>query len=250
MVSLLILLSALTIGTNVPTGIYVGTNAVQAVSVGTNVVWTSFVEPTGRIAHWQMEEGSGTNVADSSGLTNRLTLQGTVLWGAGKVGSYSLYFPGTNSLALSLDNRGEVTNCVTIMAWVKPNTVTNGQYIIAKNFSTTWRGVIMGYQSGKWNIYNQNYPLSGNTTTGAITAAAGEWQHIVYASCGTNLAGYRNGVRVVNVPGANLNSLNANNWRIGQYTTGSLFAGFLDDVRIYNRALTDAEVNAIYQRTK
>lgn len=74
-----------------------------------------------------------------------------------------------------------------------------------------------------------------------------EWQHIVFATDGNTIQGYKNGTQIFNVSG-NLNTTGS------EYNFGSVsvkyFDGALDDIRIYNRTLNSTEVGQLYRQNQ
>ena len=225
---------------------WAGTGSVRVAS------FSSAVLPdvtNGVVSWWKMDEGTGATVADATGGTNTLSLSLGAGWTNGVAGS-ALRFPGTNGVAISVSNTGENSTSVTISAWVWVRTNSFGQYIVAKNNSITTRGLIVGFQSGHYNIYNVTGYPTGSAADTQMPCTTGTWQHVVYASNGSTLQGYVDGVLVVN-RAANLNGVNANGWRLGQYTDGnSRLNGAVDEVRIYNRALSSNEVFTIWNKYK
>ena len=71
----------------------------------------------------------------------------------------------------------------------------------------------------------------------------GQWQHLAATFDGTTARFYVDGVRGGD-PGVSGSVGSSNTWRIGAYgsSPGGFFDGLIDDVRIYNRALTPGEI--------
>ena len=70
---------------------------------------------------WQMEEGSGLALVDGSSFTNDANVIGSPAWAAGKVGTYALDLNGTSQYAVVPDDASlDLTNNITIAAWIKP----------------------------------------------------------------------------------------------------------------------------------
>ncbi|TSC88000.1 MAG: hypothetical protein G01um10145_949 [Microgenomates group bacterium Gr01-1014_5] len=74
------------------------------------------------------------------------------------------------------------------------------------------------------------------------------WLHAVFTYDGANIKGYANGVLEVTTPSTGSITANAVNLWLGRYnsSTTKYFPGRIDDVRLYNRALTPAEVSQLY----
>ena len=128
---------------------------------------------------------------------------------------------------------------MTLEAWVQPDTLKS------------WREVILKERPGDltYSLYantSSNRPQSDVATTGGDKSAGitpqlttGAWTHLAATYDGANLRLYKNGVlsTTTAAPGALLTS--ANPLRIGGNTIwGEYFDGRIDEVRVYNRALS------------
>ena len=85
------------------------------------VVKTSCEDDPTLVGCWQMEEGSGTVVHDGSSFINDGTLYNSPLWVTGKTGNYALEFNGTNYGLVPDDSSLDITNAITIAAWINPS---------------------------------------------------------------------------------------------------------------------------------
>ena len=74
------------------------------------------------------------------------------------------------------------------------------------------------------------------------------WTHLALTYNGSTLTLYRNGVAVANSNVSGTLSPTTLNLQIGGSQFGEYFKGLIDEVRIYNRALTATEIQAIYQQ--
>ena len=129
---------------------------------------------------------------------------------------------------------------MTLEAWVNPSTV-----------SSVWRDVIY---KGPNDIYyleatsSQGPPAAGGTFSGsplygAATLAANTWSHLAATYDGVTLRLYVNGTEVASRP--QTGSIATSNGALtigGDPLYGQFFAGRIDEVRIYNRALSAAEI--------
>ncbi len=203
---------------------------------------------TGLQALWQMNEGSGTTVADGSGNSNVLTLGGgstTPTWVSGYTGSFALLFDGNNDVATATSSSSlSPTSAITISAWVKTSgqgsgNAATGTLIRKENAYTVFidgtSGLLFGIFAGSNCIY-------GTATT------TGVWHHVCATydkSLGSNqMALYYDGALVANQTNTNSIPSNANDVAMGG---GLLYSdeqlnGTQNATRIYNRALTAAQV--------
>ena len=198
--------------------------------------------PAGLVAAYAFDEGSGTSVADVSGNGNTGTIANATWTSSGKYGS-ALTFNGTNA-RVNIPNTTalQLTGGMTLEAWVNPTTVSNA-----------WRDVI--YKG------NDNYYLEATSTGGSAPDGGGTfggrgadikgaaaltraiWSHIALTYDGSNLRLYVNGAQVATQARTGAITTSTNQLQIGGDSIyGQYFSGAIDEVRVYNRALSAAEV--------
>ena len=194
----------------------------------------------GLVAAYGFNEGSGTTVADVSGNNNTGTI-GTATWtSAGKFGS-ALVFNGTSALVTIANAASlQLTTGMTLEAWVNPSTVTSA-----------WRDVIY---KGNDNYYleassdSASRPGAGatlGTIYGTAALAANTWTHLAVTYDGAALRLYVNGVLVSSLAVTGTLPTSTNPLQLGGDSIyGQFFQGMIDEVRIYNRALTPAEIQS------
>ncbi len=224
----------------------------------------------GLIGHWKFDEGTGGTTADSSGNGNTGTLinmNTSTAWVAGRNGT-ALEFDGVNDVvsagsASILDNLTVASGC----AWTRRSVIGNGMFpaIFDKSGdSTGFNG--WNFYYNKYNVVNEGgtYPRFGYYSGSADYKEQdpsipfnGTWQHICFSWNGTDsTAGirlYYNGAFTSTSTsvgdGATLNDA-AFSLGIGGQAAGlsieQFYTGRLDDLRLYNRALSDAEIMQIY----
>ncbi len=198
--------------------------------------------PAGLVAAYSFNEGAGSSVADASGNGNIGTISGATWTASGRYGN-ALSFNGTNSWitvndAASLD----LTNGVTLEAWVNPTTPTNWQAVIVKERSG-------GLSYAVYASSDTNRPVAAlHTTTDVNLYAvsqllANTWTHLAMTYNGSNLVLYVNGVQSASQGLAGAMAVSTSPLRIGGDSVwGEYFKGLIDEVRIYNRALSAAEI--------
>ena len=74
------------------------------------------------------------------------------------------------------------------------------------------------------------------------------WTHLAVTYNGSTLTLYRNGVAVATSTVSGTLSPTTGTLQIGASQFGEYFKGLIDEVRIYNRALSDTEIQTIYQQ--
>ncbi len=216
------------------------------------VVTTLPAKIPGLVAAYSFDEGTGTTVMDSSGNTNRGTI-GSAMWKAnGKYGG-ALMFNGTSSFVTVNDSPSlHLSTGMTLEAWVNP-VLANG----------TWSDVIYKGDNNNDNYFvegsspNNGSPVGGGTfgsgtfgitnltTVGTGALPTNQWSHVAATYNGTQLELYVNGVQISSQPQTGNIMTSTNALQIGgDISNGQYFDGELDEIRVYNLALTAAQIQA------
>lgn len=225
--------------------------------VGTDL--SLIAKSEGLVGWWTFDEGSGTTAYDASGNGNNGTWNGTGShFTGGKVGTYAGQFngvddyieiPSTNSLSIG-------SNKISYSAWVNP-LAADYRTVFSKGYDATDGGYSL-------RITRDSEPIKAfaevhaSGTTGAAgvynNIANNIWSYLTGTYDGTQLCLYVNGV--LNACTNYSGNIQTNNLslRIGRLSTAQIinayFKGLVDEVRIYNRVLSAAEIQAIYNATK
>jgi type II secretory pathway pseudopilin PulG len=212
------------------------------------------VEMTGRnitdglVGHWTFDEGSGDIAYDYSGNDNHGALVNDPDWVDGKIGK-ALEFDGTNQYVnAGNDTSLDITKEITVVGWINIKSYGWPNHIVHKY--TAW-------DVGSWYLsLSSNEPYNklrflfidkdlgyiGRESTQVIPL--NEWTHVAVTYDGTmnlyiNGEGevvYTNGKYLISAPNQplNINRLN------------DALDGLIDDVRIYDRALSAEEIKDLY----
>lgn len=199
------------------------------------------------LAHF--DEGAGvTTFADSSG--NSVSLTCTSCPTAGEPGKYgyAALFDGTSN-ALTVGGTWGGWSEVTISAWIK-NTGTTGNFEAVVS-STSLNFIHMQLYSAGNNIV---YATPNNVTLPILSPTPlNTWRHVaVTVNANTNtVVLYENGVALSTITTTAFDTVTtATKLLIGAgYSGGRYFKGLIDDVAIYNVALSAAEIASIYNST-
>src|SRR5205823_8390013 len=199
--------------------------------------------PTGLVAAYGFNEGSGTTAADASGRGNTGTLSNATWSASGKYGG-ALSFNGVNAWVTVADAASlDLTGALTLEAWVNPIAIVTGRTVILKEAGT----------EEVYSLYadeNMPRPLAAvrinsaySTTTGTTQLPINTWTHLASTYDGTTLRLYVNGTQVGSTPTTGNIDVSSGVLRIGGNAIwGEYFSGLIDEVRIYNRALTAAQI--------
>lgn len=200
----------------------------------------------GLVAHWKLDEGAGTSIFDQSGNGNNGTTSGFPTWTTGVSGS-ALAFNGLNQYATIPDKASlDVSSQITLTAWVRPEKIAS-QKIITKGDSKIADGYELGLlSSGKVSFrINQYSSDTCKVNSGTLYPVNGTWMHIAGTFNGKEMKIYVNGVENKRVVFTSPVSIVANNLSAtlaASIDQTSVFKGAIDDVRIYNYALSGGEI--------
>ena len=166
----------------------------------------------------------------------------------------------TQYINVGNDSDYDLSSVGTIMIWAKPDTSYP-----SSTASNAYKGLIAKTTNG--GLGQQNYYIDwyGSNTTrilrGSIGDATGEnivsvsnfdfnasWVHIALTWNGTNVILYTNGKEKSQITQTKNAQITTSNLEIGRVfnNNGNNWDGLLDEVRIYNRALSSSEIAEIY----
>ena len=196
--------------------------------------------------YWRLES-DGTDSSD-----NGYNLTGTVRgYVAGKFGN-GADFELDNKDNLSIANAScpnlEISGSQTWQCWIKPESLTAGGYnvVMTKRSSTVARGFTI-YSSG---VYFDCQGLSDGSIGNAYgNFVAGNWYHLVFVfdSAAGKTRLFVNGVKNEETVTGTMTAGTGNFVIGGTSIHDQWFDGIIDDVAIWDRALTDAEVIGLYK---
>jgi hypothetical protein len=198
------------------------------------------------VLYYKLDEGSGTQTVDSSNHVAPANLIGNPTWIAGVTGN-GLSFSGSGQYVDTGFNQN--LQQWTISTWVKSPTAPNGGPASGPinfdgNFQINWNHPSASFRGAAGILVGGSWY---SATFGALQADT--WYQLTATYDGHTLITYKNGVATDNNPApegpaaAETGTLKlARHANAAQY-----FSGTLDEVRVFNRALSAAEVNALAQ---
>ncbi|MES3030873.1 MAG: LamG-like jellyroll fold domain-containing protein [Patescibacteria group bacterium] len=211
---------------------------------------------TGLVGYWDLDDGSGTSAEDLTGNGYTGTTVGGPAWITGKFGQ-ALYLDGANTLGQSVGIPSiSNSNTYSVSLWVKHDAV-NGD---ASDQTIFILGVCVLLWDGggpqRLRSYGLGtYPDSEMNYSWDAPASSATWNHIVVTSdeSGNISHFYFNGVDVDQAIYQGCNTYGSTgSFTVGQhvdYATERDWAGGVDEVRLYSRALTSSDVTELYNYT-
>ena len=202
------------------------------------------------VSYWSFDEATSTIAYDNQS-TNNGTLTNGPTWQSSSncVSGSCLSFNGTNNYVGVPDDTSLKPSQITAEVWVYPTVISVNQAILGKGDGGSTGG---GYN---FVIYSSNYPSfwiydgTGNLQNLSFNVgiSANQWYHLVYTYDGTTAKAYVNGIykNSLSVSGFTQKNIPLG---IGSFSGGGwYFNGLIDEVRIYNRALSADEIQAHYK---
>jgi len=198
----------------------------------------------GLVAAYGFNENAGTTTADRSGNNLTGTISEASWTSAGKNGA-ALSFDGINDMVTVADNAVLDVTRVTLMAWVNPATNTDWQTAVLKEIPGGLAYALYAEDDVTRPSAYVNLGQQDREAKGTAALPLNAWSHIAMTYDGTALRVYVNGV-LVKTSNFTGNIVTSNlPLRIGGNAIwGEFFAGRIDDVRVYNRALSATEITA------
>lgn len=211
------------------------------------------------IGEWRLDEGVGSTVGDSSGLGNALSLNGGAAWTTdGYNDTAGIVLDGTSGY-LAADGPVLLTDqSFTVSAWVRLASKANWASVISQN-GTVIAPFRLEYRvtTDHWCMrkYHADVPSSSSNVACGGTPQIGVWTHLVgqYDSATRQLRLYVDGSLV------GTTTYTAADWQGTQLFVGrtlhtssagvvnhDYFPGTIDQVRVYQGVLSDAQVSALY----
>jgi prepilin-type N-terminal cleavage/methylation domain-containing protein len=219
---------------------------------GSSLAISPLFNPSGLVGWWPLDEGTGSSSIDQSGNSNIGIWTGTATganntyYSAGKVGTYAGTFDGSTDYVSTGGNNLPIGNSPrTIAMWVNFSSIPGGSWTGLYSYGTSGETV-------SWFLYGwtSDAAVLGHTFTG-VPIALNQWTFIAYTYDGSTTItfywGNQSKTATITAP----NTVGDAHNFIGEIPgyEGSP-SGLIDDVRVYNRALSAAEVQALYDAEK
>lgn len=201
----------------------------------------------GLVGYWKLDESSG-NATDYSGNSNTGTPTGVTQGASGKINTaYTFAGGGSSYLDCGTNASLRMTAAGTLSAWVYQTTSNNYATVIGNDDFDTDRHGYNFFIRLNGTISLELASASASQSVNGSTISNNSWHHIAATWDGTNVHIYIDGVdgganSQTVTPTANTASFKIGNASIGSYD----YVGTVDEVGVWNRALTGAEITSLY----
>ncbi|HEU4935164.1 MAG TPA: Ig-like domain-containing protein [Vicinamibacterales bacterium] len=201
----------------------------------TVTITVSTASANGLVASYALNEGAGSVVGDTSGTGPAGTITNAT-WTNGRYGQ-ALSFAGSGEV-----NFGDVdlTGSFTVMGWLQTRSLYGGT---CGSFVMKMRDY--GFEICGGQLYGEvgaNGAWTGRVARTLTTSDLNVWRHVALTYDGSTVRMYFDGTLVNSTTGAH--TTNNNPLLFGHWYTGATeyFDGLVDEVRLYSRVLTAAEI--------
>jgi hypothetical protein len=199
----------------------------------------------GLVGWWKFDETQGTTAADSSGGNHTGTLVGNAKWAPGKVGG-AVDLDGAGSFVRIADKSAfDMGGEVSVACWVNLRSVPALWTGIVTKGDSAWR-ISTVEQQPQFHFAVDAFANGGEAVyvNGQTTVKPGEWHYLTGVYDGASMRLYLDGK--LDATKARHGGVGQNDFEvlIGENAElkGRCFNGLIDDVRIYNYALSDGEI--------
>lgn len=196
---------------------------------------------SGLAGYWPLDNGSGTTATDLSVNGNNGTVPNS--WTTGQVGG-AVSFDGTTSMTVAAGTGViDAKQDVTLSAWVYPRSTGLYRAWFYKGVSGCDEG------TAKYMFENDvsgllRFWMGGSSLSSTTSLATNQWQHILATNSASGSAIYVNGVVVASGSGMAAPASSSEDWTFNKCNR---IDANMDEIRIYNRALSVDEVRQLYQ---
>ena len=220
-------------------------------------------DPEGLVGRWDFDDGTGT---DLSGNGNHAVLGETKIYSLGEGRACIETMPKTEPMRIPVpENSPLAMSRGTICFWL--NTISDRSNILRYNNDAlelnTYRGCFQvrfrgeehfQYWEGILDYDWPKYDMREWAFYPHVKASIGdsEWHlfAVAYDDKAKQIVGWRDGEQIATIDLSGVDTEPLRREGLTEIHTGERFVGYLDDLRIYNKPLTDAEIRQIYNETK
>jgi hypothetical protein len=202
-------------------------------------------ELAGLVGWWKFDETEGSIAKDSSGNNHNGTLVGNAKWAQGKIGG-AVELDGTSGFVQIVDKSAfNITGQITITCWANLRSVPTEYSALVTKGDNSWR---LSTTPGQRKFHASVNDWQQLMVDGSTEVAADEWHHVATVYNGEEMRIYVDGRLDAAKPWKGGIAVNDFDVLIGENAEqkGRFFDGLIDDARIYNYALKESDIMALY----
>ncbi len=212
------------------------------------------IELAGQVAWWKLDESEGRTAADASGNGNDATVQGNPDWqpSGGKFGGAIDLGGDGDFLDVANESVFDFTSGVTVAAWIKADALDKPWQAIVTKGDNTWR-IQRNNETDKLEFACSGLRVPDDSPYGSLFGSKSislrEWHHVAGVYDGKKMYVYVDGALDASQDASGPINQNDTLVQIGANTQqGDRFwNGLIDDVRIYNFGLAEAQIRQVYE---
>jgi len=204
--------------------------------------------PTGAVAHLTLDE----TLEDLAGPKRKIVIKGKTKWADGKFGK-AFDCDATNWIDAGQLGDFDHKDAFSYGCWIKPRGNANGAPITKMNDSNAYRGYDMLFSNGRLSVHIVNtWPTNALKVNTKNLLKKDEWQHVFVTYDGSSKAA---GIKIyfdgkpqewtVEQDRLSATIRTKTPLHLGRRNPGGGFKGLIDEVRLFDRALTESEVQAL-----
>jgi acid phosphatase type 7 len=214
---------------------------------GTSSYSTGVAGTPGLVAYWRLDDAGGTQACDGKGAAPGTYSGGYALGRAGAITGDSdtaAGFDGTSGSVSVPDAAAlHVGDTFTIEAWVKRGSIGgSANQVIASKQNNSW---VLMFNPSNQLVLRQSTVADLAASTATVTDTS-TWHHVVATKNGTSVRLYLDGRDVTGTVSNTTMPNNTMPLAIGQSTGTAYFSGTIDEVALYNVALSASQVSSHY----
>jgi hypothetical protein len=202
-------------------------------------------ELAGLVGWWKFDETQGTTAKDSSGNNHNGTLVGNAKWAHGRIGG-AVALDGAGSFVRIADQSAfGLADQATIACWMNIHSVPAEWMAIVTKGDGAWR--LSTHLKDRIIHFSVNDWSRNDGVNASTTINANEWHHLAAVYNGSVMQLYLDGKLDATQPWTGGIGRNDADVLIGENVEqpNRCFDGLIDDVRIYNHALSESEIKAL-----
>ncbi len=200
------------------------------------------------VSHWKLDESAGNTAFDAAGENDGTLANGPVqLPGYGRFGGSVFFDSQDDYISISNEDQFDFRDAVTVSAWINPVSVDKNWMAIVTKGDSAWR--LSFFQKQRRIHFAVTGPPEYYSIESQTQIPTGNWTHVCGTYDGRYMRVYVNGIEDPASPVRFEGDITTNdrNVFIGENSEkpGRVFNGMIDDVRIYNYALSADQVRRL-----